>query len=328
MGSNPTSSASKEGKEVSGATQLIEEALLKVQEAKAENAKSEKDVTKIRILVGEALDNANRATKLNPENPEIWFQRGNIYFETEELGIAGAKEWAIKCYEKALELDPNNSLYQEKLEEVKAPEKVEEEIVEPEKGVTTLPPGVEKIGETEKFVIYQKSEWDGQVKNYRIFKLDFQTGEEIELRVLNYSFERNAEFYLSPDGKYVARTLWYGRPGKIELLSLDNIEKLTTLVEEGEEVLIKMIWADDSSKIAYWTVNRGAGEYPPPFKIHLIDLEKTLPTVSLIKVYNDMSQQGTIQFENLVSSERKLYLKRAKITNGAPPLWEEEVISF
>lgn len=190
-----------------------------------------------------------------------------------------------------------------------------------------IPTGAEKIDETDTFVIYQKSEWDGQVKNYRIFKLDFQTGKETELKLLNYSSEINAEFYLSPDDKYIARASWYRSPRKIELLLLDNIGKLTTLVEEDEKTLIQIIWADDSSKIAYWTVDRDSASYPP-FKIYLIDLEKTPPKISLLKTYNDMTQQGMIDFENLASSERKLYLIRAKIINGAPPQWIEETINF
>lgn len=189
----------------------------------------------------------------------------------------------------------------------------------------SLPSDAEKIGETDKFIIYKRSEWVGQVKNYKIFKLDSQG--ETELKLLNYSFDVNAEFYLSPDGKYIARTLWSVQPAKIELLSLDNIEKLTTLVTENEQVLIKMIWADDSSKIAYWTVNRGSASYPP-FKIYLADLRKTPPTISLIKTYTDMTMQGDIQFENLISAERKLNLKRAKITDGAPAKWIEGVINF
>lgn len=100
------------------AAQLMEQALLKAQEAKIEAAKPEKDLTKIQNLISKAIEEQREATELDPKNPEIWFQLGNIYFEIKDL-VAGAKEWAIRSYEKALELDPDNPLYQAKLKEAK-----------------------------------------------------------------------------------------------------------------------------------------------------------------------------------------------------------------
>jgi len=97
------------------AKKLINEALLKI-----ERAKSEEGLEKLQPLVSQAVGSAVKATELDPENAEIWFQRGNIYFEIEKLGTMGAREWAISCYKKALELEPDNSLYQEKLRETQS----------------------------------------------------------------------------------------------------------------------------------------------------------------------------------------------------------------
>lgn len=55
------------------------------------------------------------ATDLNPNNSELWFRRGNIYQELIDI-VGGAREWALKCYKKALELDPDNQNYSQKLE--------------------------------------------------------------------------------------------------------------------------------------------------------------------------------------------------------------------
>jgi len=64
-----------------------------------------------------ALSYATKATELDSTNPEIWFRRGNIY--SQFIGIAvGAEEWALKSYQKASELAPDNQLYRQKVEEL------------------------------------------------------------------------------------------------------------------------------------------------------------------------------------------------------------------
>lgn len=102
-----------EEEEKEEAKRLINEALLKI-----EMAKSEEDLEKLQYFIGPAVESATKATELDPGNPKIWFERGNIYFEIEKLGAMGAKDWAIHCYKKALELEPTNPLYQEKLREI------------------------------------------------------------------------------------------------------------------------------------------------------------------------------------------------------------------
>ncbi|MDP3990825.1 MAG: hypothetical protein Q8P63_00820 [Candidatus Nealsonbacteria bacterium] len=99
------------------ADQLIEDAQLKIQEVMTEMAKADGDSIKVQKLVAEAINKAVQATELEPENPEIWFQRGNIYYQIRDL-VLGADEWALKSYQKALELNPSNTLYQQKVEEL------------------------------------------------------------------------------------------------------------------------------------------------------------------------------------------------------------------
>ncbi|MEF8846861.1 MAG: hypothetical protein V5A57_00260 [Candidatus Paceibacterota bacterium] len=70
---------------------------------------------------------ANKATKLDPDNPELWYRQGNIYFKVMSFNLkkdsqmvkSVAKDQAIKSYKKALELAPGNDIYQKKLEEAK-----------------------------------------------------------------------------------------------------------------------------------------------------------------------------------------------------------------
>ena len=62
-----------------------------------------------------ALSYGVKATDLDSLNPEMWFRRGNIYFDFLKE-IQGAEEWALKCYKKAYELDPGNQIYRQKAE--------------------------------------------------------------------------------------------------------------------------------------------------------------------------------------------------------------------
>ena len=155
-----------------------------------------------------------------------------------------------------------------------------------------------------------------------------QTNKETELELLGYLDNINVELSLSPNGKYITKTSYYSPSilPKIEVMSFDNINKLTTLAEGEKDSFMKMIWSDDSSKIAYWTANRGSAPYPS-FKVYyLANITGAEP--KLMKTYNDMTAQGFINLKKLVSSENRLYLERTKIMNGAPPVWEQDIIEL
>jgi tetratricopeptide (TPR) repeat protein len=100
--------------------QLLTEANFKLQEAQ-----SEIDNERKLSLITEAISLGIKATDLFPNNAKAWFGRGEIYFNTKQLVIVviGAKEWAIKCYKKALELDPNAPFSQEAKEKIAQLEK-------------------------------------------------------------------------------------------------------------------------------------------------------------------------------------------------------------
>lgn len=183
---------------------------------------------------------------------------------------------------------------------------------------------LDKIAETDSFLLYDIKEFN----SYRVFKCDLHTNKESELELLGYSDDINVVLNLSPNGKYITKTS-YSSPSvlpKIELMSFDNINKLTILAEGEKDSFMKMIWSDDSSKIAYWTVNRGSAPYPS-FKIYyLADITGAEP--KLMKTYNDMTTQGFINLKKLASSENKLSLERTKIMDGAPPVWEQDIIGL
>ena len=77
----------------------------------------ENNVVEIQRHAAKALEYAILATDLEPSNPEIWFRRGNLYWEIKNISV-GADEWALKSYERALELDPGNPIYRQKVEDL------------------------------------------------------------------------------------------------------------------------------------------------------------------------------------------------------------------
>jgi hypothetical protein len=107
----------------SKSNQLSMEVLLKLKEAQEET-----DKTKIPQLLSEAINLAKKATDLSPNNAKAWFNRGEIYFNSRLLAM-NAREWAIKCYQKALELDPNAPFSEKARERIK---QLEEEMVKEE----------------------------------------------------------------------------------------------------------------------------------------------------------------------------------------------------
>ena len=61
----------------------------------------------VAVFIRNAVAATGKATNINPENVLNWQTRGNIYKNL--IGLSdGAAAWAIKCYEKALELEPTN----------------------------------------------------------------------------------------------------------------------------------------------------------------------------------------------------------------------------
>ncbi len=146
--------------------------------------------------------------------------------------------------------------------------------------------------------------------------------------MLGHLNNTNVELSLSPNGEYIIKTSCSSPSAlpKIELMSFDNINNLTTLAEGEKDSFIQMIWSDDSSKIACWVVNRGFTSYPS-FKVYyLVNITGAEP--ELVKTYNDMTNQGFINLEKLISSENKLYLERTKIINGETPFWEQDIIEL
>lgn len=64
----------------------------------------------IKVLINNAINSAKIATDLNPKNVINWSSRGYI-FQNLVGAVDGAEEWAIKSYDEAIALDPNNPYY-------------------------------------------------------------------------------------------------------------------------------------------------------------------------------------------------------------------------
>ena len=92
---------------------------MKKAEDALEKAQSSSKELEAQQQIKKAVEFALEATDLDPDNPEIWFRQGNIYLKLIDLDVKGAKAKAIESYEKAIELDPGNDIYQKKLEEAK-----------------------------------------------------------------------------------------------------------------------------------------------------------------------------------------------------------------
>lgn len=72
------------------------------QEAQKEGANQ----GEVERLIQQAIEEGKKATFLNPQKTENWLGLGRIYFFLG--GISGAKDWALNCYQKASELEPDN----------------------------------------------------------------------------------------------------------------------------------------------------------------------------------------------------------------------------
>jgi len=79
----------------------INEEFLKV------NLSQEELLKNITPLISEVVESAKMSTEASPKNVTNWTVRGFVYRNLINL-IHGADEWAIKSYEKALELEPTN----------------------------------------------------------------------------------------------------------------------------------------------------------------------------------------------------------------------------
>ncbi len=68
--------------------------------------------------INRCLESIIEAIKLNPKEFDVWFEAGNIYFELAvNYNIHGAEDYTRNYYLKALDLDPENALLQEKIQE-------------------------------------------------------------------------------------------------------------------------------------------------------------------------------------------------------------------
>ena len=73
----------------------------------AEATPSDEEKTKIQTLVSNAINAAKIATDINPQNVNNWSSRGYIYQSLLDVS-SDASTWAITSYDSALKLDPNN----------------------------------------------------------------------------------------------------------------------------------------------------------------------------------------------------------------------------
>ena len=84
--------------------------------ANQEAKKTNPDQEKIERLIREAVEEGKKVTLIAPKKVQNWIGLGNIYRFLSS--VSGAEDWAIKCYKKALEIEPENAQIYELLASV------------------------------------------------------------------------------------------------------------------------------------------------------------------------------------------------------------------
>ena len=74
--------------------------------ANQEAKKTTPDQEKIERLIREAVEEGKKAALIAPKKVQNWIGLGSIYRFLSS--VSGAEDWAIKCYKKALEIEPEN----------------------------------------------------------------------------------------------------------------------------------------------------------------------------------------------------------------------------
>ena len=83
-------------------------------QASDEAQKSEAQVNSVAGLMAKAVESAKRATDLSPKSSTIWDNLAMMY-DNASLLVPGAKDWAVKSLQQAVELEPNNPVWQWRL---------------------------------------------------------------------------------------------------------------------------------------------------------------------------------------------------------------------
>lgn len=88
---------------------LAQSYLLQLQEELLKPSDQQNPST-IQNLIIEAINRAKKATEISPKNVASWETLGMVYRDIQPL-VQGATEWAIKSFEEAIKLEPNNPVF-------------------------------------------------------------------------------------------------------------------------------------------------------------------------------------------------------------------------
>ncbi len=88
---------------------LSELSLVKLQKLFADKTIKKKDLqTKFQKILGEAIQNAVRATQVDKTNYQNWVSLGRVYEAIITIGVKGSYEQAVNAYLRAINLNPQN----------------------------------------------------------------------------------------------------------------------------------------------------------------------------------------------------------------------------
>ncbi len=198
----------------------------------------------------QAIDQGQRATQLSPNRVQVWETLGIVYRDVRGLA-EGASDWAVKSFEKALELEPLNPAIYAELGKLKIDEGKNEEgrqffgraiAVRGEYWEAELQSALldEREGETEKAT--QKLE-DLKSRNPFSTEIHFQlgrmyyNGQEIEKAISE--FQQVLILFPNHSNARYSLALAYEKQGKISM-ALEQLEQVLLLNPGNAEVIGKI----------------------------------------------------------------------------------------
>jgi tetratricopeptide (TPR) repeat protein len=84
----------------------------------AADANDQVALNKLAVEINNALDYARKAVEISPSDVYLWQNYGLVYKTLNDVGMSGGNDWAIKGYETALTLSPNDPVLRVKISEI------------------------------------------------------------------------------------------------------------------------------------------------------------------------------------------------------------------
>jgi len=197
-------------------------------------------------LISNAINSAKMATEVSPQNVANWTVRGFVYRNLINL-ISGAEDWAIKSYQKAIELEPANPyiytelgrVYSAKKEMDKAKEQFQKALaLKPDYGPAhfQIAMGYVQEGKTEEAIKKLEEACDiAPFDEGLAFQLGLLYYNNEQLTKAQEKLERTISLNPNYSNARYFLGLVYDKKGKKDL-AIEQFEKIFELNPDNEEV--------------------------------------------------------------------------------------------